>query len=785
MVSREFICIIVGLGLASGLALAAESPQPGDIVAPIAAESFSRLGIEIVSSNPENVDAAMAFLQAGMLLDKQSGTGYEQFLRGAGRTCQGQQNYREIIQQTLKQYLDYKADLDIASQSLACVIEQVNSRQEREAILMRLLSPFASANPIFGSDIAVQLGLYAVERADIASAVKQFEYAVQLNPYHVLAQAKLMELRRSQTANGEWTEKLNWLRLKLAVNPMDLQAAVEFGQAAYQAGLYQPAVNAFEYASNLYEFIHPGAVMHEEIAIGWAESCYFSSPHVSRCQAIADKLRQAGVFNLEVEVVAALAAETAGNSELKNKILSEAASKAESQFETNQPTMSAHQLGLFYCFAAESSEKALAWCNAAYKQDPNAAGCKSLMAYAFWLNQQEELAEEYASPLAENDPVAMLTLAQILIKKDQKQKAAELLNKAASRYLSLPIALKVKDLRKQLGIEGISEVSPELIQQALAARWGEKVIPSFATPDKLFKVKLKFEGEEFFYGNELDAWLVVENTSVIPLIIGPQSLVTGHYRVDAEIRGDIVMKAPQLLEKTFRPGKVLLPGEAIATRLNLNTGSLAKALFSYPQAAMTIDFKLYLDPVSDTDGSLKSGIPGQGVIQSTVRRKKVELTREFLVQRLDSLAKGQEGQKLRAAELFAGLYAEQLENNAGRVPYKHIFVESALLTDSIRRSILDENWRVQVHILTLLARYSVNLDYTMTESVSDALNHEKWPERMIAMWLLGQQQKATFQPVLDWKAEYDPFLLMRQLAVAMGGKPKAAEQSATVSELKP
>jgi hypothetical protein len=53
------------------------------------------------------------------------------------------------------------------------------------------------------------------------------------------------------------------------------------------------------------------------------------------------------------------------------------------------------------------------------------------------------------------------------------------------------------------------------------------------------------------------------------------------------------------------------------------------------------------------------------------------------------------------------------------------------------------------------------------------------------MWLLGQQQKATFQPVLDWKAEYDPFLLMRQLAVAMGGKPKAAEQSATVSELKP
>jgi len=85
--------------------------------------------------------------------------------------------------------------------------------------------------------------------------------------------------------------------------------------------------------------------------------------------------------------------------------------------------MSAYQLGWFYCFVAESPEKALAWCNKAYKQAQDAAGCKSLMAYAFWLNQQDEMAEEYASPLAENDPIAMLTLAQILVKKDQKQKS--------------------------------------------------------------------------------------------------------------------------------------------------------------------------------------------------------------------------------------------------------------------------------------------------------------------------------------------------------------------------
>lgn len=785
MVSREFVCIILGIGLAWGLVSAAEALQPGDLFAPIAAESFGRLGIEMLTSNPDNVDSAMVFLHAAMLLDKQSGVGYEQYLRGAGRTGQGRQNYRETILQTLKQYLDYKADLDIASGALACVVDQVDSRQEREAILTRLLSPMASANPTFGSDIATQLGLYAVEKADQVGAIGQFEYAVQLNPYNVLAQSKLMELRRPQTANGEWAEKLSWFRLKLVANPTDLPAAVGFGQAAYQAGLYELAAKAFEYASNLDAFIRPGAAMPEEIAIGWAESSYFSSPHASQCLAIADKLRQAGVVNLDVEAVAALAAEKAGKPELKNKILSEAADKVEDQIEINQPTMSAYQLGWFYCFAAESPEKALAWCNKAYKQDPNAAGCKSLMAYAFWLNQQDELAEEYASPSVESDPIAMLTLAQILTKKDQKQKAAELLNKAASCDMLLPTALKVQGMLKQIGVDGISQVSPELIRQSLAKKWGETIIPSFVAPDKLFTVKLKFEGEEFFYGNPLNAWLVVENTGAVPLVIGPQGLITGRYRVDAEIRGDIAMKIPQLLEKTFRPSKVLAPGESIATRLNLNTGPLAKAMFLYPQAAMTIEFKLYLEPVSDADGLPKSGIPGQSPVQTVIRRKKVELTQEFLVQRLESLAKGQEGQKLRAAELFAGLYAEQVANKAGLVPYKFISVETELLVDSVRRAILDENWKVQVHILTLLAQYSVNLDYTMTESVSQALNHEKWPERMIAIWLLGQQQKTTFRPVLDWKAEYDPFWLTRQLAVTMGGKPKVTEHSDPNSALKP
>lgn len=781
MVNRGIVCIFCIVILSTSV-LAAAKQGTEELIAPTVAEAFGKMGMELLTSNPDRVDDAMVFLQAGILLDQQSGAGYEQYLRGAGYTCQGRQDYRDPILQTLSKYVDYKSDLEVASRALACVIDQTDSRQERESILGRLESLFAGANPVFASDIAAQVGLYAVEKTDYPGAVKQFESALQMNPYNLVALGQLMQLLEPQTKNAEFIAKINWLRLKTAVNPADLQAVVELGQAAYRAGLYEIAADAFEYASELFKSLRPGAVLHDDIAVGLAQSCYFVNPRIAQSQVVADQVRKAGGVNLKLEAIAALAAQKDGKAELKSKILADAIAAAEKQIELNQPTVTAYDLGWFYSFAAESPEDALAWCNKAYKQAPDDVASKALMAYVFLLNQQDQMAEEYASPLADKDPIAMLTMAKLNIGKDQKQKAAELLNQAKMLYAPLPVALKIDELRKQIGLEGISEISPEVIREGLVSRWGDKIIPAYTALNKLFTVKLKFDGEEFFYGSPLNATLVVENTSKQPLVIGPQGLVSGRYRIDAEVRGDIAVKIPMLVERTFRPGKAVMPGESIAARINLNTGALSKLLFMYPQADLTIDFKLYVDPVMDVDGTPKNAIQDLGVIQSVIRRKKVELTREFLVQRLDALSKGQEGQKIRASELFCGLYAERMASKSNLAPYKHIAVDEPLLIDSVRRGILDNNWKVQVHTLLLLAQNSVYLDYTITESISSVLDHEKWPERLIAMWLLGQGQKASFQPVLDWKAENDVFWLNRQMALAMGAKASAVKPLESVSD---
>ncbi|MBN2512457.1 MAG: hypothetical protein JXB18_05915 [Sedimentisphaerales bacterium] len=776
MVIRDFVYIAAWMGLITGVVCAAPQLQQQTLFSPGTAELFGRLGNDIPSSSPSQADICMIFLQAGIVLDEQSASVYEQFLRGAGRSS-GNEDYSDTILAAMKRYMDDNADLDVAALALNCVIEQADTRQEREALLSRSLGRLAASNPVFASDVAAQLGLYAAEKADYAGAASQFDYAVHLNPYNLLAVSKLMDLTQPPTANTAVTEKLILDRLVLTVNPGSLQAAMGFAQTAYHAGLYELAAEAFAYAAGLYEYLEPGKGLHEEIALGWIQSCYLTSSRQMQCAGIAQRMREQGVVNPIIEAVAALAAEKTGTPDQKKQILAGAAEKLEQQGSGQQEGIYALNTGWFYCFGTEDPEKALAWCNRIYTKEPNLPGAKSLMAYAFLLNQQMDMARQYAEPLAPNDPIAALVLAGVYIHQDQKAKAVELLKELLDKPSSLPIMLKAKSALKESGSDYISELSPGVIETSLKDRFDKQIIPEFVALNKLFKAKLNFGGEEFFYGSPLDARLTLENTGAMPLIIGKDGMLTGRYRIDVDIRGDIRKKIPSLLEGTFRPSRAILPGESVTVRLDVNRGELSRLLFICPQASVDIDFVLYLDPVVTGDGSLGNGVDGAGLIQTVIRRKKAEMTREFLLQRLDAVAKGQEGQRIRAAELFAGLYAEQAAAKQGTISYKYVAIEPSLLADSVRRAIMDENWKIRVHIMSCLGRYSVGLDYGMTASISENLNHDAWPVRMVALWLLASQQGDEFKPVLDWKAQHDPFWLNQRLAVLLGGKPAVPGQT--------
>ena len=205
----------------------------------------------------------------------------------------------------------------------------------------------------------------------------------------------------------------------------------------------------------------------------------------------------------------------------------------------------------------------------------------------------------------------------------------------------------------------------------------------------------------------------------------------------------------------------------------------------YPQASLDIEFTVYLDPVTTEHGitnKLKSLKPATLL----VKRPGIELTGKYLRNRLNSLTRGRQGQKIRTAQLFAGLLAEQ-HVMANREPlYKFISADwiPALLKSALIHNLTDDDWVVKVH--TMAAMLSPPLDYELTAAVAENLNDTHWPPRLMAVYLLAKPQGGSFGKVLDHNARYDPNKLVRDMAIALGGAaPQPRETADQQNQTKP
>jgi hypothetical protein len=146
----------------------------------------------------------------------------------------------------------------------------------------------------------------------------------------------------------------------------------------------------------------------------------------------------------------------------------------------------------------------------------------------------------------------------------------------------------------------------------------------------------------------------------------------------------------------------------------------------------------------------------------------VEITTEYMQNRLNSLSKGKQGPKIKAAQLFAGLLLENREMENHPLPYKlasGIWMP-AVSKSALAQSLTDSDWVVKVHSMAAIA--DLPLDYELTRAAAQGLNDPHWPARMIAVWLLAQKQGPNFTKVLDHTAQYDDSPYVRNMAVALG-----------------
>lgn len=757
----------------STLAWAQANVDSEQLFSPSLAQKFYDIAYEMANSediNGPKFNQALLFLTATAELDSRANYVYPLLIKIIAQNPV-EQDYSMMVYNALARYLDKSADFEPARQAVQYLLERLNSREQREQMLMYLLQNLSGKNDCFDSELATLLGLLVAEKADANNAQAYFMHAYNSNKYNKLAFEKLVELVPKQIPPAIYLEHL---RLMLGENPLDLNAAIAFAQYAEQLQLYQTAADAYEYCAQLFSYLHPSQQLPSYIYLPWTLNSYNTPRNQHNCMQIASQIRQSGQFDLFAEAIAGKAAMKIGNTEQANQIFQTAEEKINNQSSTPVTSpdkeINSQSIAWFYCFASPDANKALQWANKAYSAEPNSPMTASILAYSLVMNKQIDLATSIIDKY-EHNQIADLTLALIKLTEGQKDSAFETLKSAIAKDPGSLEAELAKEILGRNGGEYVPPIDPDITLMALRSSFGQAIVPVFVKPDKIISAQLNFRGSDFSYASNLDATVAITNISSEPLVVSDDGLFTGLIRIDANITGDLNKNIPNLVSPKIRPASPIKPGTSFFVPLHLPTGELKNLLLKHPQASVDIEFTLYLDPLTTDKGRIISSIPDLKPATVTIKRHKVEIIDSFLENRIGSLTRGQQGQKIKTAHLFIGLLMEQYAMAGLKPLYKLTYTDSMqpLLKSALLNSLNLDDWAVKVHIMTDMTSLPMNYDFL--NALSENLNDTHWPVRLMAIYLLAKKQDSSFTKVLDWAAKYDLSKLVRDMAVALGGTP--------------
>ena len=503
----------------------------------------------------------------------------------------------------------------------------------------------------------------------------------------------------------------------------------------------------------------------------WLQSCYNIEGNQNRFRDVIDKVRRQGGFDILAEAMAAKSAMKIADTSQADNIFRRIDAEAHAVLTVVDADAAQRskflELAWYYGFIKPDEQKALTWATKAYEAEPNSPTAASTFAYALKINDQDELAEPIAEQFEQQEQIAAITKALIL-GGEEADSAAKILKSAIAMNPASLEAAYAKTLLIKYSSEYISPINLAALTAAMETEFGVPIVAEFVGMKKIISTKLSLGSAEFSYGRKIIPDLVITNTSSQMLITSDDSLFKGNIRVDCRIKGDMKADIPNLISKRIRPSAPIEPGGAIFVPLEIMFGRFGKLLSSYPQANLQIELTAYLEPVVDADGNVFSAID-IAPAKLSFRRKKLVLSLRYLQQRFDAISGGHYGQKVKSAQLFAGLLAEQ-QNMAETGPlYRLMYAEPALLKSALARIMEDDDWNIIVQALA--AVLSLKLDYGLVEDVSVQLDDENWPVRMMAAYILAKSQQQQFQGVINWMAEHDQSRIVRDMAIALGAVP--------------
>ena len=743
------------------------------LYSPLVSETFFEIAYELTNTDQvakAEADQALMMLVASAVLDERGSYVLADMIRIASNPSHAGRS--QMVYDMFLQYVNKLSDIDVADKAVRYLLEQLSSREQREMMLGQIIRQVGSLNPALDSELTTLYGLLKAEVTDDPNALRLLAYAYNIDKYNQLAYEKLTEL---STTPPNPIIHLEYLRLKLRENPLDMETAMTFAQFADRLQLYELATDSYEYCAELFMFKNPNRHLPAMIYLPWSVCSYNTKRNLPKCLQIAETLRNRGRFDLLAEAIAGKAAVKIGNIEQAESILQAAEEKAIRSALQPGPTSDNQQLAWFYCFVRSDHESAIDWANRAYSAEPNSATAAAILAYVLAKDGQTELAETLVGNYEQNQ-IATLTLALAQIAKADTSTAIETLKFAIDMDGGSLAAEKAKKILAEHGADYIPLIDPVFIMDSLEKKIGGKITPKFVRPENIVSFQINLRGNKFSYGTSFGASVAIVNNWSEALVISDDALVKGYVIIDAKVTGDLNEEIRDLAKVRIRPSSPIEPGQSVIVPIGLERGRLKELLLSHPQASVTVEFTGYLDPVITADGGKINTVPTIPTAGITITRSPVEISREFLDNRLKSLTRGRQGQKIKAAQLFAGLLLEQHIMTTGKLTYKVKYADwmPDILKSALIHSLTNDDWVVRVH--TMNAIQALPLDYELTDAVSSSLNDTNWPARLMAMYVLAKKQGDGFQKVLDYSAQYDPSEHVRNMAVTLGAAPPVVPQ---------
>ncbi|MFC1794440.1 hypothetical protein ACFL3Q_12730 [Planctomycetota bacterium] len=757
------------------------------LYSPSISQKFYEIAYELANSKDAEgpqIEQAIVFLTAAIKLDGNAKGVRSRLIELACRETGW--DYSSLVYDLLVDYVDESADLEVTKKAVRYLLERINSREGREKLLEQMLGTLGSKNKILGSELATMLGILKAEKVDLEAAEYYLMQAYTNNRYNWLAFAKLAEIKPDRIGPAIYLERL---RLAMRENPSDIDVAMTFAEQAGRLELYDISAATYKYCADLFEYLYPSETLPARIYLPWAISSYNSKQNQSQCLEIAQRVRQEGGFDLRLESIAGKAAIKMGDTELATLIFQAIEEKTQRLLTlqgSNTPDAGysqqdyIKQLAWFYSFVLPMPLKALERANEAYKSN-DSPETAAILAYALVMNK-----DKWAKPLVDNyerNQISDLAAAQIQLAEGQNDLAIETLKLAIAWDPGSFAAERAKEIMTQQGKEYVPPVEPNTILPALQNGFGHSLVPVFIPPERIFTAQLQVQGSVFPYGSEFSGLITITNLSSEPLVISDNSLFRGNIRIDAEISGDISKNIPNLVLTKERTTFLIEPGGSILIPVRLFTGELRKTLVTYPQASLEIKFTLYIDPVTTNEGNIANRLIYIQPSRVSIKRPGIKFDGKYLRNEFNSISTSPVDQKISTAQLFIGLLTEQHAMSHRQPLYRFMYAEwmrpllrSALLHESgLLRNRAEDEWIVKVH--TMAEMLSLPLDHELISVVAENLNSNKWPVRMMSIYLLTKIPDNKFNNVLDWTAKNDPVKAVRDMAIILArGLPGRQEQ---------